>query len=125
MKYVLNLPWTLIGCLTALVSIPKDSRIEKDVLIFNVQSWWWTRPFTYLKGVRGMTIGNVVLLGPNAQLRDLEHELVHVEQFMRYPFVFAFMNAYEIAKRGYRDNRFEAEAYGRAGNRRGGDDTQS
>ena len=69
-----------------------------------------------MRGVRAANIGQVILLGPKLDPKDLKHELIHVEQYMRYPFIYPFLYYYELFKKGYRNNRFEDEAYRRAGN---------
>lgn len=51
-----------------------------------VKSLWW-RDWGYVKGARAVTIGHVVLLGPRIEYKDLEHELIHVQQHQRI-FVF-------------------------------------
>jgi hypothetical protein len=112
----LNLPWSLLGIMLALLSVPRSVGSVGNGLVFRVKSWWWARPLWWLKGIRGFASGNVVVLGPNEEPRDLEHELVHVEQFTRYPLIFPVLHAIETVRFGYQNNRFEREAYGRAGN---------
>lgn len=63
-----------------------------------------------------MALGNAILLGPKEMEKDLEHELVHVEQFERKPFIHFFLYYIEMIKKGYRNNKYEVEAYDRAGN---------
>ena len=116
MKFILNLPWTLIGLFLALISIPTSVRVTQGALVFHIRSWWWTHLFKYMKGVRATTNGYVVLLGPNIEPLDLEHELIHIEQHKRYPFVYPFLYISELIRKGYRNNKFEEEAYRRAGN---------
>lgn len=81
LRYILNLPWTLIGSLLALFSIPKRVRFMNDAIVFNVRSFWWANLIWYMnaKRVRGTTNGNVVLLGPLEEKHDLHHELIHVQ----------------------------------------------
>jgi hypothetical protein len=116
MGFVLNLPWNLVGLLVALVSIPVHVRTVQGAVVFNIRSWWWTKMFPYMKGVRAVTICYIVLLGPNVEPLDLDHELVHVEQHKRHPFIQPFLYTWELVRKGYRENRFEEEAYRRAGN---------
>lgn len=111
---LLNTPWTLAGLLVAMVCVPTHVKIINHAIVFNVKSIWWQ--FGYLKGVRAANIGQVVLLGPKLDPQDLAHELVHVEQYMRYPLIYPFLYYYELATKGYRNNKFESEAYKRAGN---------
>ena len=63
-----------------------------------------------------MAIGNIVLLGSNILDKDLEHELVHVSQFEREPLIHPFLYQYQTFKYGYRNNKYEKEAYEKAGN---------
>ena len=74
----------------------------------------------YLKDARGMAIGNIVLLG-KAEIKDLEHELIHVRQYQRYPLIFPVLYYWELFTKGYRKNKFEDEAYRKAGNNYYGD----
>ncbi len=113
---ILNLPWSLLGLVIALVSLPRSVGYQRRALIFRVRSWWWTAPFWWLKGIRGFASGNIVALGPNKEPRDLEHELIHVEQYERYPFIFPLLSAIEAMRHGFGGSRFEREAYNRAGN---------
>lgn len=83
-------------------------------MVFEIKRFWWQ--FGYMKDVRAANIGHVVLLGPKLAPKDLEHELIHVEQYMRYPFIYPFLYYFELFKKGYRNNRFEDEAYRKAGN---------
>jgi len=68
-------------------------------------------------GVRAMTNGQVINMGPLEQKKDLEHELIHVEQAIREPLVHPILYVLESRKHGYRQNKYEAEAYERAGNK--------
>lgn len=80
------------------------------------KSFWWYRWIPGKAGVRAMTNGHLVQLGPLEQTKDLEHELIHVEQAIREPFVHPFLYVLESRKNGYRQNKYEVEAYERAGN---------
>lgn len=57
-----------------------------------------------------------MLLGSNLLANDLEHELVHVAQYQREPFVHAFLYVYASLRHRYRNNKYEIEAYKKAGN---------
>ncbi len=121
MKFVallLNLPWTMIALILALISIPYKVEFSKEprAVIFYIKSFWWFSWLPKARYVRGMAIGNVVMLGPRALPKDKEHELVHVEQFMRIPLIFLAVYEIETLRRGYRENKYEKEAYGKAGN---------
>ena len=69
-----------------------------------------------MRGIRAVTIGHTILLGPHIEDSDLEHELIHVKQFMQMPFVFPVMYAFEFIKKGYKNNKYEQEAYRKSGN---------
>lgn len=112
--YILNIPWTLIGLLLALVSIPKRIRFIDGAVVFNVRSFWWANLIWYMRGhkVRGITNGNVISLGPLEEENDLRHELIHVQQYMRLPLVYPFLYAVEVIKHGSSpENKYEGEAY--------------
>lgn len=115
--FILNLPWTIIGIAVAVISLPKSVRIHRTPLslVVDVRSFWWQTWLAQYKGVRATTIGQVILLGrtlPN----DLEHELIHVEQYRRAPFIHPFLYVYESLTHGYRQNKYEVEAYQKAQN---------
>lgn len=118
---LLNLPWSLIGLFTTILSVPKKVEFSKNppAIIFHITSFWWYSWMPGLKGVRGISNGNVIQTSDQADEKDIQHELIHVEQFMRYPFIFAFMILYEQIRGGVgpAKNRFEKEAYGRSGSR--------
>lgn len=114
MKYVafvLNFPWTLAGLLSAIIYHPVSFRFDKEklALIFKVKDFRFK--FGYLKNSRARTVGNVVMLGPDVLKNDLEHELIHVDQNIKYPFIYPFLYYYEHLKHGYRNNKFEDEAF--------------
>jgi hypothetical protein len=44
-----------------------------------------------MKNARASAIGHVVILGPNLEDKDLEHELIHVEQYERMPLIQPFL----------------------------------
>ena len=116
--YILNIPWTLIGLLLALVSLPKRVRFINNAVVFNVRSFWWTQLVPYMRGgrVRGTTNGNVILLGPLEEGSDLAHEMIHVEQYMHLPLVYPFLYAAEVLKHGSSpENKYESEAYQKSG----------
>ncbi len=111
--FVLNLPWTIVGLFLALVSFPHSIRWNKNptAFVIKIKSAWWGR-----KGTRAAAIGHVVLLTPKVENKDLEHELVHVQQSMREPFIHPFLYQVESIRKGYRNNKYEEEAYRLAGN---------
>ena len=115
-SFILNLPYTLIGLLVALVSIPTDIkfRTKPHAFVLHVKKLWWAVGF--MKGARAASMGHVVILGPNLEDKDLEHELVHVEQASLEPLIHPFLYYIELVRNGYRNNKYEVEAYQRAGN---------
>ena len=113
---ILNFPWTVLGIIIGLISIPKSVSLSNKALIFKTSSWWWTKFFSYMKGVRGQAMGSVVILGQNALPFDLEHELIHVDQYRTYPLIFPLLYFFEYIRFGYKNNKFEREAYLKAGN---------
>lgn len=111
-KVLLNVPWSLAALIAGIVSLPKRAFVRNDAVILEVKSLWW-----YPKGgVRAMTLGNVVILGPNVEKNDLEHELVHVEQSMRVPFFHPLLSLVEQSRHRGLANKYECEAYERAHN---------
>ena len=116
---LLNLPWSITLLLASLLSKPIGVELDKTSfsIIIYVLSFWWYSWVPAQKGVRGMTLGNIILLGPKLLPKDLEHELIHIEQHQREPFVHPILNGIETIRHGYRQNRYEDEAYSRAGNR--------
>lgn len=67
--------------------------------------------------VRAITNGHIIQLGPLEQLKDLEHELVHVERSIREPLIHSILYMLESRRNGYRKNKYEDEAYERAKNK--------
>lgn len=106
LREFLNTPWTLAGLALAIISIPRRISLRSGAIIITVKSFWWNK-----KGARAATMGQVVLLGSRIEGKDLEHELIHVEQFLKYPFIFPLLYGCESLRKGYRHNRFEREAY--------------
>lgn len=114
--FVLNLPYTFIGLLVGLISIPTSIRFSRDpyAFVLTIRKFWWT--FGYMKGARAMAIGHTVLLSPLIEDKDLEHELVHVRQHERMPLIQPLLYYFELFKNGYKGNKYEVEAYEVAGN---------
>ncbi len=117
-KLILNLPWTIIGKIAVLISLPTKISFNSKppALIYKVKSFWWYEWLPNMRGIRAMAIGNVILLSPNILDKDLEHELIHVEQAMRMPLIHPILYILENLKNGYQDNKYEKEAYEKAGN---------
>src|SRR5260221_581198 len=115
MAFVLNLPYTLVGLLIGVISLPRGIRFNKKpyAFVIRVKKFWWV--YGYLKHARAMTIGHVILLGPHLEKKDLKHELIHVEKYTRKPFIHPFLYYKELLHKGLRKNKYENEAYSRAG----------
>lgn len=121
--FILNLPITVVGMLTAVVSLPKNIEFVAErpyTFVISTTSFWWVQ--RYASKARAATIGHVVLLGPKVKLGDREHELVHVEQHARAPLIYPLLYTTELLRYGYRNNRYEIEAYERARNEYSGDE---
>jgi hypothetical protein len=116
--FILNLPYTIIGLVLALLSLPRsiDVHTKPFALIIHVRSFWWLDWVPSHKGVRATTAGNVALSGPKLLKNDLEHELIHIEQSNREPLIHPFLYFWESFRHGYRKNKYEVEAYEKAGN---------
>ena len=99
-----------------LISGPVSIRFNNNpyAFILKIRKFWWV--FGYMKGVRAMTIGHVVLLGQDLEAFDLEHEFVHVKQYTRLPIIFPILYKIELIRKGYKNNKYEEEAYNIAGN---------
>lgn len=105
-----------MGLICALFSLPTNIKFIKKpyAFIFQVKTFWWT--ISYMKNARAMTVGHVILLGPKTEPLDLEHELIHVKQYEKMPFIFPVLYYLELFKKGYKNNKYEEEAYQLAGN---------
>ncbi len=114
--FIVNIPYTLFGVIVGILCIPNKINFNKDpmAIIMTIGSFWCV--FWVGKGARAITIGQVALMGPNLEKNDLEHELVHVEQMTRKPFIQPILYFIERIRKGYRNNKYEIEAYTRAGN---------
>ena len=62
-----------------------------------------------------MTVGHTILLGPKILDRDLEHELIHVRQYEQEPLVYPLLYYTELIRKGYRNSKYEDEAYRKSG----------
>jgi hypothetical protein len=96
--------------------VPRRIHLSSKPLAFviNVRSFWWA--FGYLKNARAMAIGHAVLLGQKLEKNDLEHELIHVWQYQRAPLLHPVLYCIELIRKGYKNNKYEIEAYRKAGN---------
>lgn len=116
--FVFNLPWTILGFVASLLSIPTSISIHQRPLaiVVRVRSFWWYHWLPGKKGTRAMTTGHLIQLGPLTQPLDLEHELIHVEQAIRRPLIHPILYVAESLRHDYRKNKYEQEAYKRSGN---------
>lgn len=113
---ILNLPYTLTGIILALSLFPKSVIFASNPyrIVFKVRRDSFG--FDFKKGWRGMTMCNVIILNNLEQAKDLEHEIIHVKQFQSFPLIFPILYTIELWKHGYRNNKYEDEAYSGAGN---------
>ncbi len=109
--FILNLPLTLAGIIPLVLAGPYSFKLNKNPIafVFKIKKFWV--PIIHGRNARAMTIGYIVLMGPRLLRNDFEHEIIHVKQAEKYPFIFPFLYGYELLKNGYRMNRFEDEAY--------------
>jgi hypothetical protein len=114
--FILNTPYTLIGLIMSLISGAKKFRFftANFAFVVSVRNIWWD--FGYMKNARAVTVGHVVILGPNIEKGDLEHELIHAQQYQKAPLIHPFLYMIELFRHGYRNNKYEVEAYNKAGN---------
>ena len=117
MRFLLNLPYTIIGLFLGLTCIPIRTEWHKNppAIIMPVKSFWWA--MWIWRGARAATIGHVILLSPKTEPGDLEHELVHVAQYIRAPLIHPLLYFINRIRYGYRNNPYEEEAYRGADNR--------
>ncbi|MDP3770608.1 MAG: hypothetical protein Q8R40_06805 [bacterium] len=114
--FILNIPYTLIGLIVGIVSMPTSLELRKNpyAIVIKIKNFLWV--FGYMKNARAMAIGHTVLLSPRIEDRDLEHEFVHVQQYQRMPLIQPILYYIELFRNGYRNNKYEDEAYRIAGN---------
>jgi len=119
LAFILNLPWTIIGLVLAIISLPKSMQFSSQELgiIVYVRSFWWYTWLPSKKGIRAITNGHVISLGPTADIKDCQHELIHVEQSIREPLIHPFLYSWQSFRHGYRNNKYEVEAYTKSGSR--------
>jgi hypothetical protein len=97
----------------SIISLPVSVNIKNGALVVKAKSFWWHPA----RGVRAFTLGNVIVLSPKLLPRDLEHEYIHVEQHMREPFIHPILSFLEIWRYGFKNSKYEREAYKKAGNK--------
>lgn len=107
---ILNFPWTLLGLAVGLLSVPKGAKFSKTYFVINVRRLWLNEIYMRRR-VRGVTVGSTILLSDSADKFTLDHELVHLKQFQKYPFIFPILYLFELLKNGYGNNKYEEEAY--------------
>lgn len=110
--FVMNLPWSLLGLVYGLLLLPSSIKIDKlaFVIVVRARRLWVNEVFLGWR-VRGFTLGNTVLLSNLADNTTYDHEIVHVRQFTKKPFVFPILYCLEFIKNGYKDNKYEKKAY--------------
>lgn len=113
---ILNLPWTILCLIGGLLALPSKIIFSRWVIVLSVKSFWWYTWLPNMNGVRAMAMGNVILLGSNILDKDFEHELVHIKQFQKEPLIHPVLYLIETLRFGYKNNKYEKEAYGQAGN---------
>jgi hypothetical protein len=111
--FILNLPWSLLGLLCGLLSLPQNIRVDRprSVVIINVKRLWMNEIFLW-RGVRGLTLGNTMLLSKLSNNNTYNHEIIHVRQFMKMPLIFPALYLTESLWHGYKNNKYEIEAHG-------------
>ena len=117
--FILNLPWTILGMISSIFSFPHRVEIswKPFAFVIYVRSFWWWRLLGFKGNPRAIANGHCVQIGPRADEADLPHELIHVEQAIREPFIHPILYMLETRKNGYRNNKYEVEAYSRSGSR--------
>lgn len=107
----MNLPWSLVGLFYGLFALPRSIKTDKLTLVIVVKvRRLWVNEIFLGRRVRGFTLGNTVLLSNVADDNTYDHEIVHVRQFTKAPFVFPILYCLEFIKNGYQDNKYEKEA---------------
>ena len=109
--FILNLPWTVLGLVIGILSIPKNLKFRKvgRAMVINVWRIWPSEIYMQRK-VRGLAVGSTILLSRFADELTINHELVHIEQFQKVPLIFPLLYLIELVKRGYKKNKYEKEA---------------
>lgn len=104
----------MLALVMAFLSIPIRTKFDRVnlALVIDVKTMWWN----WRSNANASAMGNVVLTGPNSDALDLNHELVHVRQYMDEPFIHPFLYYWEHFRKGYRDNKYEVEASQSSGN---------
>ena len=109
-SFILNFPITIVGLFCVLLSLPEKVFWKNSAVVFLISSFWWLEIISWRKGIKGFTLGNVIMVNNLADVITLNHEFVHIRQFQKYPFIFTVMYLLESFKKGYFNNRFEVQA---------------
>ncbi|MEK7138022.1 MAG: hypothetical protein AAB787_00795 [Patescibacteria group bacterium] len=111
--FLLNIPWTFLGFFIALISLPQNFKFNHQNLVIVAKvKWLWLSSFLIGRKVRGLTLGNVIMLSNAAIDKTLNHEMTHIKQFQRFPLIFPLLYCLDFAKNGYQANKFEIETLG-------------
>ena len=104
------------------MNLPRDLQLRVDVAraIVKTRFPWWLRPFL-VRGVAGITLGRRIYLEGGDLVRNLRHELVHVQQIRRlglWRFYWSWIREYIAHRRrglppaeAYRSISLEREAF--------------
>lgn len=111
---ILNLPWSIFGLLIALISLPKNVKLNPKELVLTVKvKWLWLSSLIINRKVRGLTMGNVIMISNASINATFNHEMTHIKQFQKVPLLFPLLYCVEFMKSGYRQDEYEKEAYKR------------
>jgi hypothetical protein len=110
-SFILNLIWSLLGLAVAIISLPTKIGFESiaEVLVTETERLWIGEIFLRRK-IKGMTFGNLVLLSKAKDELTLKHELAHVRQYNKMPFIFPFLYCFEVMRSGYERNKYDEAA---------------
>lgn len=116
LAFVLNIPWTFVGLLYGLLSLPRRIKLNKNpaVVVVNVKRLWLGE-ILLGRRIKGTTVGNTVLLSDVADSFTYSHEIAHVAQFEKRPLILPVLYGIETTRRGYRENKYEKEARQKSG----------
>jgi hypothetical protein len=122
--YLWALPTTLVGLLLAGVVLATGGRAAWVAGVLEARGGWIRRAlrrFPFARGGGAVTLGHVVLgTSRSALAATRSHERVHVAQCERWGPLFlpayVALSLWALARgaHGYRDNRFEREAFEKA-----------
>ena len=110
--FILNLPWSFLGLLIGAISLPRSLKLDykKFVLVIKVRQLWLSGLIIGRK-VKGLTMGNVMMLSDASISATYSHEMTHIKQFRKIPLLFPLFYCLEFVKNGYRQDQYEKEAY--------------